>query len=168
MNNKILFLIPILLIIFVLFKTPLELENFSTNKCKGNQKEKNKCLQCEYPIIKDDCKKNSCHIKKEYNEKKCYQECPDMSRYILKSKVPPCPKYPDLNAYILKSEIPPCPPEPDMSKFVLKTTIPPCRCPPCPKTKCPEIPRNFMNECLNLKKENNIIKKQWLHREGAL
>ena len=161
MNNKIIFIIPIILIIcFILYNTPFELESFS-NKCIGDQKEKNKCLQCNYPEIKEKhCKKHSCHVKKECKEKKCIQECPDMSRYILKSKVPHCPKYPDLNAYILKSEVPACPPEPDLSKFVLKTTIPPCRCPPCPKNKCPEIPKNFMNECLNLKKENDHIRNR--------
>jgi hypothetical protein len=80
---------------------------------------------------------------------KCKQ--PDMSKYVLKSSIPPCPAVPDLSNYILKSE---CPPVPDLSKYVLKSSIPKqnpilldcskCNkpkgeCPPCPRTRCPEV-----------------------------
>ena len=76
---------------------------------------------------------------------------PDMSRYVLKSTVPPCPQVPDLTNYILKSEVPPVP---DLSNYVLKSSIPKpqpvildcskCNqpkgeCPPCPRPRCPEV-----------------------------
>lgn len=75
----------------------------------------------------------------------------DMSRYVLKSSIPPCPSVPDLSNYILKSEIPPMP---DLSNYVLKSSIPKqqpvildcskCKtpkgdCPPCPRPRCPEV-----------------------------
>jgi hypothetical protein len=80
-------------------------------------------------------------------------ECkqPDMSKYVLKSSIPPCPAVPDLSNYILKSE---CPPVPDLSNYVLKSSIPKqqpvvldcskCHkpkgeCPPCPRARCPEV-----------------------------
>lgn len=76
---------------------------------------------------------------------------PDLSKYVLKSTVPPCPSCPDLSNYILKTEVPPYP---DMSRYVLKSTIPrqqpvildcsKCQkpkgeCPPCPRARCPEV-----------------------------
>lgn len=76
---------------------------------------------------------------------------PDMSKYVLKSSIPPCPKCPDLSNYILKTE---CPPVPDLSNYVLKSSIPKqqpvildcskCNkpkgdCPPCPRARCPEV-----------------------------
>lgn len=76
---------------------------------------------------------------------------PDMSKYVLKSSIPPCPAVPDLSNYILKSE---CPPVPDLSNYVLKSSIPKqnpvildcskCQkpkgeCPPCPRPRCPEV-----------------------------
>ena len=75
---------------------------------------------------------------------------PDMSKYVLKSSIPPCPQLPDMTNYMLKTE---CPPVPDLSKYVLKSSIPKqqpviidnsaCRkeageCPPCPRPRCPE------------------------------
>lgn len=80
-------------------------------------------------------------------------ECkqPNMSKYVLKSSIPPCPAVPDLSNYILKSE---CPPVPDLSNYVLKSSIPKqnpvildcskCQkakgeCPPCPRPRCPEV-----------------------------
>lgn len=79
-------------------------------------------------------------------------ECkqPNMSKYVLKSSIPPCPAVPDMSNYILKSE---CPPVPDLSNYVLKSSIPKqqpvvldcskCQkpkgeCPPCPRPRCPE------------------------------
>lgn len=79
-------------------------------------------------------------------------ECkqPDMSKYVLKSSIPPCPAVPDMSNYILKSE---CPPVPDLSNYVLKSSIPrqqpvvldcsKCQkpkgeCPPCPRARCPD------------------------------
>ena len=76
---------------------------------------------------------------------------PDMSKYVLKSSIPPCPAIPDLSNYILKSE---CPPVPDLSNYVLKSSIPKqnpvildcskCQkpkgeCPPCPRPRCPDV-----------------------------
>jgi hypothetical protein len=76
---------------------------------------------------------------------------PDLSKYVLKSSVPPCPTCPDLSRYMLKTE---CPPTPDLSKYVLKSSIPKqqpviidnsaCKkdageCPPCPRPRCPEV-----------------------------
>jgi len=76
---------------------------------------------------------------------------PDLSRYVLKSTVPPCPSMPDLSRYMLKTE---CPPVPDLSNYVLKSSVPKpqpvildcskCNkpsgeCPPCPRPRCPEV-----------------------------
>jgi hypothetical protein len=76
---------------------------------------------------------------------------PDMSKYVLKSTIPPCPQCPDMSEYMLKSE---CPPVPDLSKYILKSSIPKpqpiiidssaCQkqcgdCPPCPRPRCPEV-----------------------------
>jgi len=79
--------------------------------------------------------------------------CPgtDMSKYVLKTTVPPCPSMPDLTNYMLKSE---CPPVPDLSRYVLKSSIPKPQpviidssacskqvgeCPPCPRPRCPTV-----------------------------
>ena len=80
-------------------------------------------------------------------------ECkqPDMSKFVLKSSIPPCPAVPDMSNYILKSE---CPPVPELSNYVLKSSIPKqnpiildcskCNkpkgeCPPSPRPRCPEV-----------------------------
>ena len=84
---------------------------------------------------------------------------PNMSNYVLKSSIPPCPAVPDLSNYILKSE---CPPVPDLSNYVLKSSIPKqnpvildcskCQkpkgdCPPCPRPRCPELKCPPQNKC---------------------
>ena len=76
---------------------------------------------------------------------------PDLSKYVLKSSVPPCPTCPDMSQYMLKTE---CPPTPDLSKYILKSSVPKpqpiiidssaCKkecgeCPPCPRPRCPDI-----------------------------
>lgn len=76
---------------------------------------------------------------------------PDMSRYVLKSSVPPCASCPDMSQYMLKTE---CPPTPDLSNYVLKSSIPRNQpiiidtssekrtcgdCPPCPRPRCPTV-----------------------------
>jgi hypothetical protein len=76
---------------------------------------------------------------------------PDLSKYVLKATVPPCPPMPDLSKYMLKTE---CPPVPDLSQYVLKSSVPKpqpvildcskCNkpkgeCPPCPRPRCPEV-----------------------------
>lgn len=75
----------------------------------------------------------------------------DLSMYVLKSSVPPCPSCPDMSQYMLKTE---CPPAPDMSRYILKSSIqrhgpiildcskcqkPKGDCPPCPRPRCPEV-----------------------------
>jgi hypothetical protein len=76
---------------------------------------------------------------------------PDMSKYVLKTTVPACPKSADMSQYMLKTQ---CPPVPDLSKYVLKSSIPKQQpviidtsactkdageCPPCPRPRCPEV-----------------------------
>jgi len=77
---------------------------------------------------------------------------PDLSKYVLKTSIPPCPAAPDMNNYMLKSE---CPPVPDLSQYVLKSSVPTQQpiiidtsedrkskcgdCPPCPRPRCPEV-----------------------------
>jgi hypothetical protein len=76
---------------------------------------------------------------------------PDLSKYVLKSTIPPCPPMPDMSKYMLKTE---CPPVPDLSNYVLKSSVPKqmpvildcskCKkpsgeCPPCPRPRCPEV-----------------------------
>ena len=101
-------------------------------------------------------KRNSCGCPKlpvtQANQVVC-PPCtqPDMSRYVLKTTIPPCAACPDMSQYMLKTE---CPPTPDLSKYVLKSSIPKqmpviidntaCRkeageCPPCPRARCPEV-----------------------------
>jgi len=82
------------------------------------------------------------------------QSCPpqpDMTKYVLKSSIPPPPVCPNMSQYMLKTE---CPPVPDLSQYVLKSSIPTpepiivdnsscgksCgECPACPRPRCPEI-----------------------------
>lgn len=78
-------------------------------------------------------------------------QTPDMSKYVLKSSIPPPRQCPDMSQYMLKTE---CPPTPDLSQYVLKSSIPKqepvvidnsaCKkecgeCPACPRPRCPEI-----------------------------
>jgi len=76
---------------------------------------------------------------------------PDLSKYVLKSSIPPPRQMPDLSNYMLKSE---CPPTVDLSKYVLRSSIPKpqpviidnssCKkdageCPRCPVARCPIV-----------------------------
>jgi len=76
---------------------------------------------------------------------------PDMSAFVLKSTIPPCPPQPDLSKYMLKTE---CPSVPNLANYVLKSSVPKpqpvildcskCKkpsgmCPPCPRPRCPEV-----------------------------
>jgi len=103
---------------------------------------------------KEGFENNSCDSydkssRREISPAECKQ--PNMSKYVLKSSIPPCPAIPDMSNYILKSE---CPPVPDLSNYVLKSSIPKqtpvildcskCQkpsgeCPPCPRPRCPEV-----------------------------
>lgn len=76
---------------------------------------------------------------------------PDLSKYVLKSQIPPSKLMPDMSNYMMKTE---CPPVPDLSKYVLKSSIPKpqpviidnsgCQkdageCPPCPRPRCKTV-----------------------------
>jgi hypothetical protein len=103
------------------------------------------------PTCPDCGKALACPVHKEIQVAICPPQ-PDMSKYVLKSSIPPCPSLPDLANYMLKSE---CPPVPDMSQYVLKSSVPKqgpiiidtsadnkskCGdCPPCPRPRCPEV-----------------------------
>ena len=63
----------------------------------------------------------------------CPRMCPDMSKYVLKTSIPPCPEPKvDREVYMLKSECK----QPDMSKYVLKSSLPSYKAPPCPPCVC--------------------------------
>ena len=65
----------------------------------------------------------------ECKQTRYHNTCPDLSKFVLKSSIPPCAPKPDMSKYVLRSSIPPMP---DMEKYVLKTSVPACpRCPPC-------------------------------------
>ena len=104
------------------------------------------CSSCTQPATKCACKAKGIArlICPPYRE-------PDLSKYVLKASIPPCPTLPDLTNYMLKTE---CPPVPDLSRYVLKSSIPKqqpviidnsaCKkdvgeCPPCPRTRCPTV-----------------------------
>jgi hypothetical protein len=81
-------------------------------------------------------------IEKEIKEKieKYYipkDSLPDMSKYVLKTEIPSCPKVPSPDKYILKTQVPVCSPPVDLSKYMLKTEIPPCVVPGDEKTVFP-------------------------------
>uniref|UniRef100_A0A6C0IZN5 Uncharacterized protein n=1 Tax=viral metagenome TaxID=1070528 RepID=A0A6C0IZN5_9ZZZZ len=93
---------------------------------------------------------------------------PDLSKYIKKTEIIPCPKYypkkvqcpklPDLNKYIIKTEIPPCPRIPDLSKYVLKSSIKPENIYSCKKTtKKP-------NKKTNKKTNNDILSLKYIDK----
>jgi len=102
-----------------------------------------------------DAGSNSCPTGMPYAPRERCPPCPscptpDLSQWIKKSAVPPCPPLPDMSKYMLKTE---CPPLPDMSKYVLKSAVPKCppcistcskpckigECPPCPRPRCPVV-----------------------------
>lgn len=59
----------------------------------------------------------------------CPRMCPDMSKYVLKTSIPPCPVAEvDREIYMLKSECQ----QPDLSKYILKSKLPSFKKPPCP------------------------------------
>lgn len=108
------------------------------------------CGQCQNTAPKCNCPANTPEQKiSQLVCPPCKQ--PDMSKYVLKTTIPPCPASPDLSNYMLKTE---CPPVPDLSKYVLKSSIPKQQpviidnsactkeageCPPCPRARCPEV-----------------------------
>ena len=83
--------------------------------------------------------------------KEGFNSYPDMSAFVLKSSVTPCPPQPDLSKYMLKTE---CPSVPNLANYVLKSSIPKQQpvildcskcskpsgeCPPCPRARCPKV-----------------------------
>jgi hypothetical protein len=110
--------------------------NSTTEGFSASSSDSYRCIKCG-----TDSKRPTCPPCRE----------PDLSRYVLRSSVPPCPAQPDLSKYMLKTE---CPPVPDLSNYVLKSSVPvqqpvvldcsKCSksngtCPPCPRTRCPEV-----------------------------
>lgn len=121
-------------------------ENFTGSVCNVCNKLPNNC-GCPKPKPEYEPKKPV-----DYTQFTC-PPCkePDMSKYVLKATIPPCPAMPDLSKYMLKTA---CPPVPDLSRYVLKSSIPKqqpviidnssCNkeggeCPPCPRARCPEV-----------------------------
>jgi len=92
------------------------------------------------PMVCSSCGENTC------------PPVPDLSKYVLKTSIPPPKQCPEMSQYMLKTE---CPPVPDLSQYVLKTSIPTpepvivdtssCNkrecgdCPPCPRPRCPDV-----------------------------
>ena len=102
------------------------------------------CSNCggEYPCKEHPQQRGQCPLCPPY---------PDMTKYVLKSSIPPVPALPDMSQYMLKTE---CPAVPDLSQYVLKSSIPKsqpiivdnsaCKkdcgtCPPCPRPRCPDV-----------------------------
>jgi hypothetical protein len=107
------------------------------------------CRNCKSPAPKCTCAGASSGGVSQLVCPPCKQ--PDMSKYVLKTTIPPCPSCPDLTQYMLKTQ---CPPVPDLSRYVLKSSIPKQQpviidtsacskdageCPPCPRARCPEV-----------------------------
>ena len=61
------------------------------------------------PMVCTSCGKDTC------------PPLPDLTKYVLKSSIPPPTNCPDMSQYMLKTE---CQPVPDLSQYVLKTSIP--------------------------------------------
>lgn len=101
----------------------------------GERKKEKECQD----VTDMDCRKiGKCPITlhpdiTKYVLKSSVPPCPDMNDYVLKSEMPPNV---DLDKYILKSEIPHCPRCPDMKDYIEKSEIPACP----PRVKCPVCP----------------------------
>jgi len=127
----------------------------SETAMKGLCNRCNKPKPCGCATGGADAGSNSCPTGMPYAQRERCPPCPscptpDMSKWIKKSAVPPCPPLPDMSKYMLKTE---CPPLPDMSKYVLKSAVPKCppcistcskpckigECPPCPRPRCPVV-----------------------------
>ena len=133
----------------------------NNNSGQQRHRRQGKCKQCnnvnvEYdygPVIINN-EGDSC---KAWKLGKCnIEDHPDITKYVLKSSVPPCADTSnfalksmscpclDMSKYILKSEIPPPPIMPNMNDYILRSAIPPnTPCPDCPicptQPKCPTL-----------------------------
>jgi len=130
---------------------------FLSNQSEGFTAYMGRCNSCTKPMPcgcpmrkQGNINSQSSHmsgVKKEY----VYPNSPDMSAYVLKATIPPCPPQPDLSKYMLKTE---CPPVPNLQNYVLKSSVPKPQpvildcskctkpsgeCPPCPRPRCPEV-----------------------------
>ena len=92
------------------------------------------------PMVCSSCGKDTC------------PPVPDLTKYVLKSSIPPPKVCPDMSQYMLKTE---CPPVQDLSQYVLKSSVPTAEpiivdtsscnkrecgdCPPCPRPRCPDV-----------------------------
>ena len=61
------------------------------------------------PMVCTSCGKDTC------------PPVPDLTKYVLKTSIPPPIKCPDMSQYMLKTE---CPPVQDLSQYVLKSSVP--------------------------------------------
>jgi hypothetical protein len=133
-NNALVLIVGILVGLIIARVFNLKIEGFASKKCEGFETQAS-CKNCGEiaNVVCPPCKDV------------------DMTKYVLKSTIPPCPPMPDLSKYMLKTE---CPPVPDLSKYVLKSSIPKQQpvildcskcskpkgdCPPCPRPRCPEV-----------------------------
>ena len=107
---KIVFLVILLVALYQLVYYEEGFQNASSSKDNSD-----KCSSCKKKLL----------VYPQSN-------CPDMSKFVLKSSIPPCPPKQDLSKYVLRSSVPPMP---DMDKYVLKSSVPACCCPTCPKPK---------------------------------
>lgn len=105
-----------------------------------------KCPPCQ------ECKKCEPIVQRQFT---------DLSKYILKTNVPPCPSV-NFDLYMKKSDCV----IPDMSKYVLKSTIPSFQCPPCeqapPRTSETQVSKEM---CRKLFTEEEIIPRRPIHQQ---
>ena len=91
---------------------------------KPKKKESSSSNGCPKPVYCPPCPKCP---------QPCPRMCPDMSKYVLKTSIPPCPEPKvDMDVYMLKSKCK----KTDLSKYVLKSSLPSYKTPPCPPCIC--------------------------------
>lgn len=139
------------LVLYSIFSS--NIEGFQNNRGRGRGKGKGKANLCNICKMSTPC---GCpgprpgEHQKQYGQYSGYSS-PDMSAFVLKSTIPPCPPQPDLSKYMLKTE---CPSVPNLANYVLKSSVPKPQpvildcsqctkpsgeCPPCPRPRCPEV-----------------------------
>ncbi len=117
--------------IIVLFLILAILSFFANKTTNENFQNKSSSIKCG-------CKDTSKEQQIRY-----INTCPDLSKFVLKSSIPPCAPKPDMSKYVLRSSVPPMP---DMEKYVLKASVP--ACPRCPPRKEPEYTKqNCLVKC---------------------
>jgi hypothetical protein len=122
-----------IIVLFLILATLSYFANKTTNE--NFQNKSSSAAKC-------DCKGNDKEGDKEQSIR-YVNTCPDLSKFVLKSSIPPCDPKPDMSKYVLRSSIPPMP---DMEKYVLKTSVP--ACPRCPPNEEPEYTKkNCLVKC---------------------